>query len=145
MTTLSRRATRAQQTAFRIISGACRDAAQAHPDLSLDPRMIRSISKRAVGTLSAVWPAALAAPRGTSDSGARQVRSRAAPEPETRVTLREAALRPGKWRGPLWSLHRALGYEIHLARHAGDVARAETLVEVVRCVARMIADEAVRG
>ena len=54
----------------RIIAGACDNAAHAHPDWYIDPRLYRSIAKRAAGTLLAAMPDVLAAPGASSLSSA---------------------------------------------------------------------------
>lgn len=61
MVTLSKRSTEAQNQLFRIVEGAIENAIHAHPDWAIDPRFVHSISKRAVGTATAVWPELLAA------------------------------------------------------------------------------------
>jgi len=61
MATLSKRATPAQTQLFRIIEGAVKNATDAHPGWDIDPRFASSIAKRAVGTVTAVWPELLAA------------------------------------------------------------------------------------
>jgi hypothetical protein len=67
MTTLFRRATRAQQKAINIIAGAVRTAASVHPDQNCAD-LAASIAKRAVGTLTGVFPETFAAPQGPQDS-----------------------------------------------------------------------------
>lgn len=62
MTSLYNRATPAQQRALRIIEGAIKNAADAHPEIVVSPRHRRSIAKRAVGLLAATdWPQAVSA------------------------------------------------------------------------------------
>lgn len=62
MSSLYKRATPSQARILRIVEGAVKNAADAHPDqIELSPRFRRSIAKRAAGTLTACWPEVLAA------------------------------------------------------------------------------------
>jgi hypothetical protein len=54
MATLYKRATRQQKQLIRCIEGAIRDAMNCHPEIILSENNIRSITKRAVGTLSSL-------------------------------------------------------------------------------------------
>lgn len=67
MVSLYKRSTPRQDVVLRMIEGACRNAAHAHPGAALDDRMARSIAKRAAGTLTSQWSSVLAAPRARSD------------------------------------------------------------------------------
>lgn len=68
MTTLSKRATPLQSQVMRVIEGAVRDAAQAHPGRDT-ASLAASIAKRATGTLTALLPDVLAV-EGQSNSRA---------------------------------------------------------------------------
>src|ERR1700676_1608974 len=98
MTTLSKRATPAQNTVMRMIGGACLNAATAHPDWEFDPRLVASISKRATGTLTGQWPEALARSKGGSDSVGVLLLTRI-DTPGTRAALkpRAGASQSGPW------------------------------------------------
>lgn len=79
MASLYRRATPSQARILRIVEGAVKNAADAHHEIKISPQHRRSIAKRAAGTLSAQWPAVLAAnmPSGSGEpakvpSGHRQ-------------------------------------------------------------------------
>jgi hypothetical protein len=60
MTTLSNRLTPRQAMVMRMIEGSIRDAVNAHPDWNFDPRFVKSIAKRATGTLTSQWGDVLA-------------------------------------------------------------------------------------
>lgn len=67
MTTLSRRATPAQQRVLKIVAGAVKQTLDHHPDWRTEDsaRLATSIAKRATGTLTAAMPDAFA----VSDDG----------------------------------------------------------------------------
>ena len=62
MATLYKRANGPQRRMLKIIEGAVKNAADAHPEFNYSPKLARSIAKRAVGTLSAQLAEVLAAP-----------------------------------------------------------------------------------
>lgn len=53
MSSLYKRATPTQKQMLKIIEGAVKNAYDAHPEITDIKRFARSVSKRAVGTLSA--------------------------------------------------------------------------------------------
>lgn len=55
-----------QDTIFRVVRGACENAANAHPEWRMDPRLHRSVAKRATGTLTALQREVLAALKASS-------------------------------------------------------------------------------
>lgn len=57
-----------QERLLRIVRGAVKNAADAHPRWRIDPRFGYSVAKRAAGTLMAQWPEVLALVRA-SDRG----------------------------------------------------------------------------
>lgn len=63
MSSLYNRASPAQGRVLRIVEGAIKNAADAHSEIKVSPRLRRSIAKRAAGTLTAQWPDVLAATR----------------------------------------------------------------------------------
>lgn len=69
MASLYKRATPRQAQVLRMIEGACRNARDAHPGRPLDDMMIRSIAKRAAGTLTSQWGAVLAASERSEGEG----------------------------------------------------------------------------
>lgn len=149
MTSLYNRATPRQAVLLRMIEGAARNAAHAHPGRVLDDRLARSIAKRAAGTLSAQWPAVLAAPRARSEGGGKQAtttvttgrgsagtRSGGAVTPRHHGSGREASVLV--WRLPLILLHKELSGACGAAKRAGDYARRDTLVGVLRIIGAML-------
>ena len=72
MASLYKRKTRKQALALKIIEGAVRNAAYHHLDNPLPSYFARSVAKRAVGTLTAVWPDVLAPDGASQNSGARE-------------------------------------------------------------------------
>lgn len=149
MSTLSKRATPRQAVVLRMIEGACRNAAHAHPGQVLDDRLARSIAKRAAGTLTAQWPSVLAAPKVRSEGDARHVRVLAANgggnfldhrrgSAVDNCSPRSAGASYYQWRAPLQLLWKSVGKKIGEARRAGQTERAETLIEVARDIAKML-------
>ena len=67
MTTLANRATPRQHRVMRMIEGAVRNAAHAHPEWKIPAQAAASIAKRGAGTLTAGWPDVLAAPNTPSE------------------------------------------------------------------------------
>lgn len=92
MTSLYRRATPAQGAILRIIEGATKNAADAHPEIKVSARHRRSIAKRAAGTLSAQWPEVLAANRRSGEPEAKGQAVRKAGEGTTRPTSLRARI-----------------------------------------------------
>ena len=136
MTTLQNRATPAQRVVFRMIEGACWNAAHHHPDWHISPRMARSIAKRATGTLTSQWGAVLVASERSEGSGGQI--STAAPKRlglPFRATPRE---RVAASTGALPTLIRTIAREIGPAKRAGRVERAEALIWVLRLMSRAI-------
>jgi hypothetical protein len=152
VSSLYKRATPRQTMVLRMIEGAVRNAAHAHPGRSIDDaRIARSIAKRAAGTLTAAWPAMLAAPRvwseGNTTSGprgvataARHVRSGGGSVVSAVTHDRKGASEPG-WRAPVRALQRAIGAEAGNAKCAGNSEREAALVGVLRLMARYIKSE----
>lgn len=68
MSTLYKRATKNQMKLLKAVSGAVLNEADAHGK-SRDYRQSRSIAKRAVGTISALWPDVLVAARPPPSGG----------------------------------------------------------------------------
>lgn len=134
MTTLSKRATPRQAMVLRMIEGACRNAAHAHPGQILDDRLARSIAKRAAGTLTSAWGAVLAAPPVRSEGGS--VEPANGPLPGTGRTIsgsggsvaKNLRSRPGarqrsQWRAPLQLLRAAIESAVEEAVLRGELGR----------------------
>jgi hypothetical protein len=67
MTSIANRATPAQALLMRMVEGAVRDAVSCHPEWSFDERLVKSIAKRAAGTISGQWSELLAASTARAD------------------------------------------------------------------------------
>lgn len=149
MTSLYRRASLPQAMVLRIIEGAVKNAQHAHPELQISPRHRRSIAKRATGTLSACWPAVLALPKAKArrtgsewpeDSGTKSSAEVGA-IPANRANHRgspgsASAAAPVEtidgWRRRAVTYRHQIGLWIRDARKAGNLERAEALIDVMR-------------
>jgi hypothetical protein len=157
MTSLYARATPRQAIVLRMIEGAVRNAAHAHPGRPIDDRMARSIAKRAAGTLTSQWGHVLAAPRVRSEgdaghpvrqfaAGTGQLRTRTRRNGSYQVSISRGASQQGPWRTPLILLHKAIAAQVSPARRAGRDERASALIDVLRTLGAMIeADQVPRG
>lgn len=139
MTSLVRRATPRQVVVLRMVAGAVRNVAHTHPDWEIDdPRLPMSIAKRATGTLSAGWPAVLAASRVAPSDKAVGESPSSLPPPHPGSTPgslgRRAASEYHRRRAPLRTLHAAVGRLAGLAKRAGQTERNEALVEALRLI-----------
>lgn len=134
-----------------MIEGAFRNAAHAHPGRPLDDRLARSISKRAAGTITSVWRDVLAMPLAWSEGGPGNVGPGVASDGSdmqtaivrsagTRSESRPRAASQSPWRGPLRHLHRAVGNAVGEAEYASQTERAEAFKDVLRLIARMVAE-----
>jgi hypothetical protein len=137
MATLYKRATPRQQKVLRIVEGAVKSAADAHPRYRVDARFARSVAKRAAGTLTAQWPDVLAASRMSSDR-ADAVNSGTAQPP-----IAQDAKRPGRGGlssvqpSPLRLLRVRLGLMAGWARKAGHLQRANAFADALRTLANV--------
>lgn len=142
---------------LRIISGAVKNAADAHPEFGIDKKFARSVAKRAVGTLTAQWPEVLALPRGvasnrpddsTASSGrASQIsdgaqdgsltKGRAHRGSSSQVAHRAGGSQLKKARLPtsVKRLRMRIGLMAGEARKAGNVERYEAIADVLRMIA----------
>lgn len=145
MSTLSKRSTPRQDMVLRMIEGACRNTAHAHPGWILDDKLARSIAKRAAGTLTSQWGLVLAAPQARSEgqavkgahglpAGDSQTVSVSGRRAANTLYSRSGVASRVTWRDPLLLLHRALGYSIRDALRDNNPARADALRDVARCV-----------
>jgi hypothetical protein len=138
MTSLYNRASPSQARILRIIEGAVKNAAYAHPEYDVPKRFARSIAKRATGTLTAQWPEVLAAKnREPSDKALGEIRRSLAP-PSAQVVKRQGrgASKFGR-RSPLAALRRDVGIMASIARRAGQHERLEALADVLRLLAKL--------
>jgi hypothetical protein len=149
MSSLYKRATPAQHQVLRIVEGAVRNAAHAHPEYQITDHFARSIAKRAAGTLSSQWPAVLAARSVPSDRSGRQ------PARNDRSTASHSAKMPSvtdlgqspKGRrhryvrrrpgSPLVSLWGQISCMIRPAKDRGQTERVAVLIEVLRMISAL--------
>jgi len=147
MTTLINRASLPQRRIYRIIDGAVRQAAKAHPENKITPLFAGQVAKRGAGTLAAAaWPSsAFAAPKGAVNDGAVLTIGKTAPAPSGQAGRRSASrsgLSSGRGphqpqvRPPLARLHTRVGRMIANAKRAGNQDVAATLIEVARLIRR---------
>lgn len=136
MATLINRATPRQVRVYRIVRGAVRNAAAAHPKWPFDDRLAGSIAKRAAGTLTAAWPDVLAVPAGVPSEQ---------PIPPDVGGGAEATSRGRREQGrhrPATRLLRRLRHDVSVlaggARHTGHAERLAAYVEVLRAIHRLI-------
>lgn len=137
MVTLYKRATASQRRVLRIVEGAIKNAADAHPEFRFTPRIARSIAKRAAGTLTAQWPDVLAAkmPSGRSDQtpGA----SIGAPIPHLRRVSGKGLRTSAHPQPQLRKMWKWLSIEVGAAKRAGAIERAQAFIEVLKRIDAM--------
>lgn len=141
MTTLDKRATPRQARVLRMIEGAVRNAAHAHPDAILPPRFARSIAKRAAGTLTSQWRDVLALPAAAaSESADGHSWNRQSGEAETVGPASRRGASQVRRRAPVRFLHNAVGRMAGEAKRAGDIARHEALRDVLRLIGKTLGE-----
>lgn len=138
MSSLYKRATPAQRKILRMVEGVVRDVINTHPDWKIPDVAARSISKRAVGTLTAQWPDVLAASLATSSLRAGEGRFEPSQPPNGSIAWPKGrgALNLVK-RTPLSKLRTLrlrLGIMAGKARKAGHTARYEALADALRVI-----------
>ena len=137
MSSLYRRASGPQFRMLAIVSGAVLNAAHAHPGHAVDKRFARSVSKRAVGTISASWPELLAA---SSPSGAE--RSVSHPLRNGSDHCKARGGRHSRSAGPRFApIIREISKLIRPAKLAGQTERAEALIDVMRIIGAIVKRE----
>lgn len=156
MVSLYKRATPAQAMMLRIIEGAVKNAADAHPEFVLTDRIARSIAKRATGTLTAHLGQALAAKppgplslkiRGIPEaiSGSKGTASTLSGVPKGGVVVgrRSNASQPLKGRTgpgtqvekfPVHLLIKNISRRIRPLKTVGETEKAELLIEIMRVI-----------
>lgn len=140
MSSLYRRASPGQIRLLRIVSGAVRNARDAHPDWPFDDRFETSIAKRAAGTLSAQLADVLATVHRSSyspDPESEQDPANRKVDPQTYRRRASRALR----RAPspaevLNRVNRKIGLLIENARRAGNGAACDALIDAARVVSK---------
>lgn len=139
MTSLYKRASPRQAKLLRMIEGACRNAAHAHPGRPLDDRLARGIAKRAAGTITSQWRDVLATPRAWSEDDAEQGSIRHVRRAAKTVRSQARGAPQTEWRTPFRHIHRVIGNGVREARKTGRTERAEALIDVLRLLAAEIA------
>jgi hypothetical protein len=134
MTTLWKRANGPQERMLRVIAGAVRNTAQAHPGQLPDDRFARGVAKRAVGTISAQWAELLAA-KGESREPSGQQRDRLHSRRSRRHRLGGDGRGVTDTIGPFTRECRRLGRLIAPLRAAGDTEAVECLIVAIRALA----------
>lgn len=142
MSTLWKRASPREIRVLRIIAGAVLNANDAHPGAAVDKKFARSVAKRAVGTLSSQWGDTLAAP---DQRPSLSERDRIAITLRRRAYLRKLCKRgPAKatsrWPPLAFSISK-IAKEIGAARRAGQIERAQGMIECLRIIDRMVKRE----
>lgn len=152
MVSLYKRATPAQELLLHIVEGAVLNAMDAH-NIKRDPRMARSIAKRAAGTLSAQWQDVLAANTGPSgkrtasqngnrcracERRANLVELRACKERSAHSTLRQLERGASQFnrRFPLLTLWKRLQRQMWYLRR-NDQVKFEARVELLRMIDKL--------
>jgi hypothetical protein len=133
MATLYKRASPPQHRMLRIVEGAFRDAAHVH-GLEYPEHMPRSISKRAVGTLSSQWVETLAVQTPSVGDG---VAKRAEPSQCSRLALVSGARRGASQltrRSPLKKIIVHLSTQLRDIKKAGQTEKAEAFIEVLKFI-----------
>jgi transcriptional regulator of nitric oxide reductase len=118
-----------------------RNASHAHPDKQIDPRMTRSIAKRAAGTLTAAWPDVLATPLTASSE--KRAGACTAPVRTSRVSLSRHADEADYAKllsivGHVRFLHLRVGKFADQARKAGDAEKLEAFVAVLKEIGALL-------
>jgi len=135
MASLYKRASPSQVRILRIVEGAVKNAADAHPELDIRPHHRRSIAKRAAGTLTAQWPEVLAqASRPGSETGAPVSlitgRRRAS---DFDMAFARRALRLAK-HPPFRALISEIARPIRGLKETGQSERAQALIDVLKVI-----------
>lgn len=142
MATLWNRASGPQYRMLKIVAGAVMNAAHAHPGRQIDERFARSVSKRAVGTISAQWVELLAAPSAAPSGAGRDKLKNAL---RRKAQLRRLCKRgPAKgynsWPPLAFAVKRIAG-EAGRARRDGNLERERAMVEMLRIIKRAVLAE----
>lgn len=158
MATLYKRATPAQHVMLRMIEGAVRNAADCHPEITIPPTFARSVAKRAAGTISSQWRDVLAANAPSDQAGVLLVSDTQPGQAQLvqpAITQQAQVCKPAKGSGrfqgprlyrgggdstrhrsPLTLLWIELSAKLWRVKDAGDTARAEVYIEVLKMIAK---------
>jgi hypothetical protein len=137
MASLYNRATPSQVRILRIVEGAIKNAADAHPELDIRPHHRRSIAKRAAGTLTAQWPEVLAAASRAPESGVGLTVSRPHRQSSHRMKAVGRGAAEGYQRFPLRRLIAEIARPIRDLKLSGQTERARAFVDVLRTIHRL--------
>lgn len=122
---------------YRAVIGAVRNTKHAHPHWPINETMARSIAKRATGTLTADWPAVLAAISTPSDSGLESAVASRSPVSSSGSRRNGGRVGPTSARpASLRFIRNRIGYLAGHARRNGELDREAVLVEVLRLMAQ---------
>ena len=136
MTSLYKRATPSQARILRIIEGAVKNAADAHPTIEVPPRFARSVAKRAAGTLSAQWPEVLAVNLSLSKTANGETSSSPSLVGRSQLVMATGRRAPQTARrSPLSTIIKQLSNMAGAARKAGQTERLEALIDALRIIA----------
>jgi len=123
---------------LKIIEGSVNNAFDAHGQVR-NPRLARSIAKRATGTLSSQWGDVLALASSVSESGVVTIANSHADLGPLRV---KAVTRRGashlRRRSPLVKLWKSIAMQVGSLRRSGQTERADAYVEVLKMVASLL-------
>lgn len=138
---MNRRTHPTQRQLMRIVRGAVKNTADAHPGWNINPEIATSIAKRAAGTLRAQWLEVLAARSVPSDEadGLSAIQGHRPPGGRTGCQGRPGrrAARLTHRRSPLPLLWQRISARIKPAKIAGRTDRVETLIEVCKLIAEL--------
>lgn len=140
MATLYNRAIPSQRRVLRIVEGAVKNAADAHPEIKFTPRIARSIAKRAAGTLTAQWPDVLAAQMPSVRADEKPGASVGAPTSHRSRGSGRGSRTDYDPRSPLRFLWNRFSVEVGLAKRAGRTERAEAFIEILRAIDAQLAN-----
>jgi len=149
MATLYKRATPSQAMILRIVEGSIKNACDAHKS-EFNPYLARSIAKRAAGTLTAEFPAVLAAKPSeklglaTSFVMANRAARKAQlvePSDGSKLTRGQKAERSKCPKAsPLRSLEKYLFQQMRGIKARGEIEKANAFIEVLRKIAVLKAE-----
>jgi len=139
---LYKRATLPQQRVLRIIEGAVKNVADSH-GTEFDPKLARSIAKRATGTLTACWPEVLAAqspskkmlrgplrePHASLDA-AQILKQR----PDPALATRRGQVTASDSLSPLRKLEKQIFQQMRDIKNSGNIAKADAWIEILRMI-----------
>ena len=135
MTSLYNRATPSQARILRIVEGAVKNAADAHPTIEVSKRFARSVAKRAAGTLSAQWPEVLAASILLSETAnGERVRSLSSVRSQSLSMATGRRASQTARRSPLPFIIKQLSILAGQARKAGQTECLDALIDALRIV-----------